>query len=275
MSGDWLRFSFLGLHPARARKLLDRYGGVTAALAAVESGVEAVGAVLLDEHQCRRRLRATGAMFDLSGASAWADSFRYIPDGPEWLYRTGTIEPTRRRVAIVGTRRCTEYGRRAAFALGEACAGAGWVVVSGMARGIDAAAARGALAGGGATIAVLGCGPDVIYPRHHRGLRDEILAGDGAVVTEYPPGAAPLGWRFPPRNRIISGLSAAVVVVESGASGGSLSTASRALAQDRLVFALPGDIDREASVGCNRLIRDGAIPVLGPDDLVEGLSLLA
>ena len=124
-------------------------------------------------------------------------------------------------------------------------------------------------------MAVLGCGSDISYPRQHALLRSDLLATGGSVVTEYPPGASPLAWRFPPRNRIISGLSTAVVVVESPATGGSLSTAARAVAQNRTVFAVPGDVDRTASVGCNLLIRDGAIPALGADDLVEALSVVA
>jgi DNA processing protein len=113
----------------------------------------------------------------------------------------------------------------------------------------------------------------VVYPADHRHLHDTLLESGGAAVTEYPPGTHPNGWRFPPRNRIISGLSAAVVVVEAGVTGGALITALRAAEQGRTVFAVPGDVDRQASVGCNLLIRDGAIPVLGPEDLIEGLSL--
>jgi DNA processing protein len=114
----------------------------------------------------------------------------------------------------------------------------------------------------------------VVYPREHADLTAAILDGGGAVVSEYPPGAPPLGWRFPPRNRIISGLSAAVVVVESAVRGGALVTAARAAEQGRAVFAVPGDVGRVASVGCNLLIRDGAGPVLDPADLVEALSLV-
>jgi DNA processing protein len=119
----------------------------------------------------------------------------------------------------------------------------------------------------------MGSGPDLIYPREHRDLAIE-LARHGAVITEYPPGTPPHGWRFPPRNRIIAGLSRAVVVVEAGVTGGALVTAARAVEQGREVFAVPGDVDRESSMGCNLLIRDGAIPVLGPQDLVEALGLL-
>jgi len=269
----WLRLAFLGLHPERTFALLDRHGGAEDVISAVARGDEDVGVELLAAAECRRRVACAGSNFDLAQDAGWAASFAYLPDAPAWLFRKGPLSEEA-RVAIVGTRQCTEYGRRLAFEWASACAEAGWVVVSGLARGIDAAAHRGALAVGGRTVAVLGCGPDVRYPRQHAGLHREIVDRGGAVVTEYPPGAEPLPWRFPPRNRIISGLSAAVVVVESAASGGSLSTAARAVAQGRMVFAVPGDVDRVASVGCNRLIRDGAVPVLGADDLVEALSLV-
>jgi DNA processing protein len=147
-------------------------------------------------------------------------------------------------------------------------------VASGLARGVDGAAHRAVVAAGGVGVAVLGSGPDVVYPPEHRDLHDALVDGGGAVITEYPPGVPPNGWRFPPRNRIISGLSAAVVVVEAPAAGGALVTAVAALDQGRSVFAVPGDVDREASQGCNLLIRDGAVPVLGPADLVEALSLV-
>jgi DNA processing protein len=274
MSGDdLLRLAFIGLHPDRVRSLLTEYGSVARALRAIESGAVEVSQDLPTVVGCRRRLADVGACFDVGSAAPWAASMTHVADPPLWLFREGSLDHDR-RVAIVGTRHCTEYGRRLAFELAAACAEAGWVVVSGLARGIDGAAHRGTLAATGRTVAVLGCGSDVPYPRQHVGLRRQIIDGGGAVVTEYPPGATPLAWRFPPRNRIISGLSVAVVVVESAATGGSLSTAARAVAQARTVFAVPGDIDRPASVGCNLLIRDGAVPVLGAEDLVEGLSLL-
>ena len=157
--------------------------------------------------------------------------------------------------------------------MGRAVAGAGWVVVSGLARGIDGSAHRGCLDGGGPGIAVLGCGIDVWYPPEHQALGED-LAKEGAVVSEYPPGTRPEPWRFPARNRIISGLSAAVVVVEAAEKGGALITARLAAEQGREVFAVPGDVDRKTSVGTNLLIRDGAVPVLGAGDLVEALSLV-
>lgn len=177
-------------------------------------------------------------------------------------------------VAIVGTRRSTRYGIDLAESFGQAMAQSGWTTVSGLARGIDAAAHRGALRAGGHAVAVLGCGVDVCYPRENRSLYDRILESGGAIVSEYPPGTPPARWRFPARNRLIAAMSAAVVVVEAARRGGALITARLAGEIGRPVFAVPGDVDREASEGCNRLIRDGAHPALGADDLVEGLSLV-
>lgn len=123
-------------------------------------------------------------------------------------------------------------------------------------------------------MAVLGSGVDVWYPREHADLGEALIAAGGAVISEYPPGTRPEAWRFPARNRIISGLSAAVVVVEAAEKGGALITARLAAEQGREIFAVPGDVDRRTSVGTNLLIRDGAVPVLGPDDLIEALSLV-
>lgn len=177
-------------------------------------------------------------------------------------------------VAVVGTRRCTRYGIDLAEAFGVAIARSGWTTVSGLARGIDAAAHRGCLRGGGHAVAVLGSGIDVCYPEENRPILDEILAEGGAVVSEYPPGTPPDRWRFPARNRIIAAMSSAVVIVEAAKTGGALITARLAAEIGRPVFAVPGDVDRPASEGCNLLIRDGANPVLGAADLIEELSLI-
>lgn len=267
---DWLRLAFVGLHPDRAADLLREHGApgrVVRRVAAGAAGPEAASAVR-PAGECREILDQAGVSFDLPVDDAFPDGLAMHPGSPRWLFRTGAPPPST-GVAIVGTRRCTAYGRRLARAFGVACAEQGWAVVSGLARGIDGAAHEGALAADGLAVAVLGAGSDVRYPREHTRLHDGIIASGGTVLTEYPPGTPPQGWRFPPRNRIISGMSAAVVVVESAVTGGSLGTAAHAVEQDRLVFAVPGDVDRVASVGCNLLIRDGAIPVLGADDLVE------
>ena len=177
-------------------------------------------------------------------------------------------------MAVVGSRKCTRYGIDLAESFGRAVARSGWVTVSGLARGIDTAAHRGALAVSGVGVAVLGNGVDVYYPVENRDLCDQLVAREGAVISEYPPGTPPDRWRFPARNRIIAAMSQAVVVVESAVTGGSLITARLAAEIGRPVFVVPGDVDRVASEGCNRLIKDGAHPVLGPEDLIEELSLV-
>jgi len=217
-------------------------------------------------------MRAAGARAIYLGEPGYPECLPAIADPPDVLFVRGSV-PAVPMVAVVGTRRSTAYGRGIARAFGRAVAEAGWALCSGLARGIDGEAHRGSLEAGGPTVGVLGCGSDVAYPREHAALIAEVERA-GAVVTEYPPGTPPHGWRFPPRNRIISGLSRAVVVVEAAATGGALVTAARAAEQGREVFAVPGDVDRESSLGCNLLIRDGAIPVLGAADLIEALTLV-
>lgn len=175
-------------------------------------------------------------------------------------------------VAIVGSRAATPYAISVAEHLGADLAHAGIVVVSGLARGVDGAAHRGALAGGGRTVAVLGSGADVIYPAEHRRLAEEIESG-GTIVTEFPPGTPPEPWHFPRRNRIISGLSRAVVVVEAGDKSGSLITAKAALEQGREVLAVPGNVLTGRNRGTHALLRDGAKIVEGVSDILEELRL--
>jgi DNA processing protein len=192
---------------------------------------------------------------------------------PPSIYVTGTTTASP-AVAVVGTRRCTRYGLSLATGFGEALSRAGWTTVSGLARGIDAAAHRGALRGPGIAVAVLGSGVDVVYPAENAGLYESILDGHGAVISEYPPGTRPDRWRFPARNRLIAAIASAVVVVEAGEKGGALITARLAAELGRPVLVVPGDVDRVASVGCNRLIKDGAHPVLGVADLLADLELI-
>ena len=177
-------------------------------------------------------------------------------------------------VAVVGTRRCTGYGKAIAESFGCALARAGWSVVSGLARGIDAASHVGALDQRGHAVGVLGSGVDVWYPAENRSLYQRLLDSGGALVSEYPDGTRPDRWRFPARNRLIAAIASATVVVEAGPTGGALITARLAAETGRPVFVVPGDVDRQASIGCNRLIRDGAHPVLGAEDLIEELSLV-
>ena len=214
----------------------------------------------------------TSTKFIGAQTSGYPNGLDDLEDSPD-LYLIGNLR-TEPGVAVVGTRRCTRYGIDLAERFGRAIAGAGWTVVSGLARGIDAAAHRGCLAAGGHAVAVLGSGVDVCYPKENQTIYDEIVESSGAIVSEYPPGTPPDRWRFPARNRIIAAMSAAVVVVEAARTGGALITARLAAEIGRPVFVVPGDVDRPASVGCNMLIRDGAYPVLGASDLVEELGLI-
>lgn len=214
----------------------------------------------------------TGVATVRPGDAAYPDLLGEIETPPR-LWVRGEI-PDLPMVAIVGTRRATGYGLSLGRQMAAAAARSGWAVVSGLARGVDGAAHRGTLDGGGRGVAVLGSGIDVWYPPEHRVLGEELVAAAGAVVSEYPPGTRPEPWRFPRRNRIISGLARAVVVVEAAERGGALITARLAAEQGREVFAVPGDVGRVTSLGTNLLIRDGAIPVLGAADLLEALSLV-
>jgi DNA processing protein len=179
------------------------------------------------------------------------------------------------RVAIVGTRRCSRYGRDVAFELGRDLAGAGVVVVSGLAVGIDGAAHQGAIAADLALpVAVVGSGLDVVYPRANRTLWRQV-EGRGVLLTEAPLGARPARWRFPARNRIIAALSDVVVVVESHSAGGSLVTANQALVRNRVVMAVPGPVRSSASAGTNALLADGAAPARDAGDVLTALGLSA
>lgn len=207
------------------------------------------------------------------GAAGYPPSLEEIEDPPAGLWVLGAL-PVTTGVAIVGTRRATRYGLGLAREMGMAVAAAGWVVVSGLARGVDGAAHRGCVEAGGVGVAVLGCGVDVWYPPEHAGLGRCLIDGGGGVISEYPPGTRPEPWRFPARNRLIAALSAVVVVIEAAEKGGALITARLAAEQGREVFAVPGDVSRPTSMGTNLLLRDGAHPVLGAADLVEAASLV-
>ncbi len=197
-----------------------------------------------------------------------------IHDPPRLLWCDGDVGllSGKECVAVVGARECTPYGEQAAFEIARDLARSGVVVVSGLAYGIDTAAHRGALEAGGRTIAVLGCGIDVIALQGNRELQGQIAA-EHLLISEYPPGTEAAPWNFPQRNRIVSGLSRGVVVVEAGTRSGSLITASLALDQGREVFAIPGNINAPLSVGTNRLIQSGAKLVASVADILEELGL--
>jgi DNA processing protein len=202
---------------------------------------------------------------------------RAIHDPPARLYVRGDPELeilARPAAAIVGARTCSPYGAQVARTLARELAGAGVVVVSGLARGVDAEAHRGALDAGGTTVAVLGCGVDRDYPAAHAELARRIGDSGGLVVSEYEPGVEPAPWRFPARNRIIAGLCVATVVVEARERSGALITADFALEEGRDVLAVPGEITSALSAGTNALLRLGAVPVTSAADVLEVFGLL-
>lgn len=273
-----IRLAHVGMHPDRLRGLISKAGSPGAVLSRIERGrlkvpEEGRQAARVSAAERRESLRRSGVEFILPGDGEFPERLGDLPDAPLFLFQRGSSFHGI-AVAIVGTRACTVYGRRLAERYGEAVSEAGWSVVSGLAKGIDGAAHQGSLLGSTPGIAVLGSGIDVWYPRQHRSLGEALLEAGGTIWSEAPPGARPLGWRFPPRNRIISGIAHAVIVVEAGVKGGALVTARIALEQGRDIFATPGDVGRPGSVGCNLLIRDGAFPVLDADDLLECLRLV-
>lgn len=205
------------------------------------------------------------------GDDAYPRRLKTLPDPPLLLYSTGTMIPSDQlAVAVVGSRRPTPAGRAWTERLSRDLASAGFTIVSGLARGIDGAAHKGAVAAGGRTWAVLGCGLDQTYPSEHRALREQIEA-HGAVLSELPLGASPHAYHFPRRNRIISGLSVGVVVTEAAAKSGSLITARLASEQGREVFAVPGSVREETSRGPHGLIKQGATLVESAQDIIDEL----
>ena len=251
----------------------------TAAELAGVKGLSRAAAASLASHDYRPFADAECARFAGSGARVLDIlSERYprllmeIPDPPPYLYTLGELYGSETAVAIVGSRRASQYGLCTATRLGRDLAQRGVTVVSGMARGIDTAAHWGALKGGGRSVAVLGCGIDVVYPPENGALH-RALAEGGALLSEFPMGTGPLAENFPRRNRIISALSRGVVVVEAGEQSGSLITANFALEQGREVFAVPGNVTLSGSRGVNGLIKQGAKLVERVEDILEELGL--
>ena len=197
-----------------------------------------------------------------------------IPNAPTGLFCLGKLPPEDSpKVAVIGSRRCSEYGLIASRLVAKPLSEAGAVIVSGMARGIDSMAHRGAIQGGGKTVAVLGTGVDICYPAENRNLRQDIVSY-GCLVSEYPPGTTAKKHFFPQRNRIISGMSLGVIVVEASKKSGTLGTVNHATDQGREVFAVPGNISSKLSEGTNALIRDGAHPVSDYTDVLYVLGFM-
>lgn len=230
-----------------------------------------------DAHAELARLSGLGFRFLPRSDPSFPSLLRAIHDPPPGLFLRGDAELThlaRPAVAIVGARACSAYGRQIARSLGRELAAAGLVVVSGLARGIDAEAHRGALEASGTTVAVLGCGIDRDYPAANRELARQVAA-TGLVVSEYAPGVEPAPWRFPARNRIVAGLCAATIVVEARERSGALITADFALEEGREVFAVPGEITSALSDGSNALLRLGATPLTRAEDVLESFGIAA
>jgi DNA processing protein len=252
-----------GFLPGMTPRGVSLLGKANAALGSAEAGRRA--------ESVREACERLGIAILPWGAGDYPVALREIPGAPLLLYRAGKARPGGEALAVVGSRAPTGPGREFARILSGELAAARWTVVSGMARGIDAAAHRGALQAGGATVAVLGCGVDVAYPREHAELRDEILE-KGAIFSEYPPGSLPLPHRFPERNRIVSGLSRGVIVAEAPERSGALITARFALEQGRDVMAVPGNPWFAHTAGSNRLLREGAPPVCSAADVHDVLG---
>jgi DNA processing protein len=277
-----------GVGPRIRKTLLSHFGSAHAALAAAPSDLRQVPGIGTKisraVSQARREIDA-GPTIELcrehrislfaESTAGYPDRLREIPDPPGVLFVRGAIVPSDGlAVAIVGTRHATHYGLDQAERLASGLARAGYTVVSGLARGIDAAAHRGALKAGGRTLAVLGSGVLNLYPPEHVELAAQI-AERGAVMSENAPHSPPVAGAFPQRNRIITGLSLGVIVVEASERSGALISARHAMEQGREVFAVPGRVDSRTSRGCHRLIRDGAKLVESVDDVLEELGPLA
>ena len=283
-----LRLSLvMGVGPRIRRTLLDHFGSAQAVFEAAPSelrAVERVGPKLAERLIAARvridvegelaRCREHGVTVVMEPDPSYPGPLRQIHDPPGVLFVRGELKPDDAlSIAIVGTRHATPYGLRQAERLAGSLARAGLTITSGLARGIDAAAHRGALAAGGRTVAVLGSGVMNIYPPEHNELAEQV-AEHGAVVSESPPLFEPLAGSFPQRNRLISGLSLGVIVIEAGERSGALITARHAMEQGRDVFAVPGSVESRTSRGCHRLIRDGAKLVESADDVLEELGPL-
>jgi DNA processing protein len=282
----WVAFSLVkGIGAVRFQALLDYFGDPQIAWSAPTQALRDAGLSdkvienlvqlrsSIDLEKVMQSLEAKGISILLSSDEDYPKRLQEIDQPPPVLYRRGELIPDDEwAVAVVGTRRVTAYGRQVAEDVSGALARHGITVISGLARGVDSISHQAALNAGGRTIAVLGSGLDRIYPPENRQLAESIIP-NGALLSDYPPGTPPEASNFPPRNRIISGLSLAVIIVEAGKTSGALITASFAADQGREVFAVPGNITAPGSKGTNRLIQDGAQPLLNTEQLLENLEL--
>ena len=277
-----------GIGPRLRKNLLAHFGSAEAVMRAAASDLRAVPGI--GQKLCRSIVQARnevnveaeladcrehGVQILTESSPTYPQALVHIPDPPGVLFVRGEIRPTDGiAVAIVGTRHATQYGLTQAERFASGLGRCGYTIVSGLARGIDAAAHRGALKAGGRTLAVLGSGVLNVYPPEHEQLAKEVIAS-GALLGENPPRSPPLSGAFPQRNRIITGLALGLIVIEASERSGALISARHAMEQGRDVFALPGRVDSRMSRGCHRLIRDGAKLVETIDDVLEELGPLA
>jgi len=282
----WVGFNLVkGIGAVRLRVLLDAFGSAEAAWQASAEDLQAIGfhASLIANFQQVRTSISLDMVWDRIQNQGirvltWEDDdyptrLLEISPSPPVLYLRGAIKPEDDwAVAVVGTRRITAYGRQVTERIATKLSQAGVTVISGLARGVDGVAHKAALEAGGRTLAVLGCGVDRIYPPEHRNLAEKIIK-NGAVISDFAPGTPPEASNFPPRNRIIAGLSLATVVVEADVRSGALITANFAADQGREVFAVPGSVLAPQSRGPNRLIQEGARPLLDPQEILDTLDL--
>ncbi len=282
---SWLRLSRLEISPRVAAALIERFGGPEAVFQASESELTKIervtdkalakllGPVPAAVDRDLRTIEEKGITVIPLSSPDYPACLKNIYDPPIVLYVSGTLlESDKHSIAIVGSRRATVYGRSVAERIAGDLAARGLTIISGGARGIDTAAHKGALASGGRTIAFLGCGIDVSYPAENKKLF-EAIADSGAVISEFPLGAAPEPWRFPPRNRLISGMSIGVLVCQSPEASGALITAGYAAEQGKDTYAVPGNVDDERNRGCHKLIQDGAKLVQDARDILHELGL--
>jgi len=285
---DVLRLNLVpGLGPRTFQVLLERFetpAGILKASVSELREVRGVGpklAMSLVTHGTNQAARAelatarsAGVTLLVRGRSGYPAALERIPDPPTVMYCQGTLLPSDQlAIGIVGSRHCTAYGRQQANRLAQSLARAGITIVSGLARGIDAEAHKGALEAGGRTVAVCATGLGTVYPPEHVELAGRVRQ-QGCLLTESPMDQQPKSGLFPQRNRIISGISMGVILVEAGRNSGALHTARHAMEQNREVFAVPGRIDSEASFGCLDLIRDGATLIRSVDDVLSALGPL-
>ena len=282
----WVGFNMVrGIGAVRLRALLDFFGDLQVAWSAPADALMNAGLSQkivenlirlrsgLDLDQVMERLDKLGITVLTRVDEEYPRRLKEIDQPPPLIYVRGEILPEDDfAVAVVGTRRVTVYGRQVAEEIGLFLAQNGITVVSGMARGVDAIAHDAAIKGGGRTFAVLGCGVDRIYPPEHQHLAERIMER-GALISDFAPGTPPDAINFPPRNRIISGLSLATVIIEAGETSGALITATFAAEQGRDVLAVPGNIHAPQSKGTNRLIQQGACALLRAEDILDALKL--